>query len=268
MAFTDSKQRFSSRVADYVRYRPGYPHEALTLLKNECGLSSGHVIADIGSGTGFLSELFLTNGNRVYGIEPNKEMRAAGEEYLAAYDSFGSIDASAEVTTLEDTTIDFVTAGQAFHWFDAAAARREFGRILKPEGWVVVMWNDREMNSAFATAYEDLLVKFGTDYQRVRASYPELDAMREFFAGGSVEERTVPNAQILDWDGLVGRLRSSSYAPLEGQPNYAPMIAALDELFRANQVDGRVKMEYMTHVYYGRLPKQNQRVEVKDRNGE
>ncbi|HEY4907269.1 MAG TPA: class I SAM-dependent methyltransferase [Candidatus Acidoferrum sp.] len=257
MVFTDSKQRFSTRVADYVRYRPGYPHEALTLLKSECGLSSGHVVADIGSGTGFLSELFLTNGNRVYGIEPNKEMREAGEEYLAAYDSFGSIDAAAEATTLEDATIDFVTAGQAFHWFDATAARREFSRILKPKGWVVVMWNDREMNSAFATAYEDLLVKFGSDYKDVRQSYPELPAMQEFFAGGSVEERTVPNAQILDWDGLAGRLRSSSYAPQEGQPNYAPMMAALDELFRANQADGRVKMEYATHVYYGRLPKQN-----------
>jgi SAM-dependent methyltransferase len=257
MAFTDSKQRFSTRVADYVRYRPGYPHEALTLLTNECGLSSGHVIADIGSGTGFLSELFLKNGNRVYGIEPNKEMREAGEEYLAAYDSFGSIDASAEATTLEDGTVDFVTAGQAFHWFDAVAARREFARILKPEGWVVVMWNDREMNSAFATAYEDLLVKFGNDYKVVRESYPELPAMQEFFAGGSVLERSVPNAQILDWDGLAGRLHSSSYAPQEGQPNYAPMMAGLEELFRANQVDGRVKMEYATHVFYGRLPKQN-----------
>jgi hypothetical protein len=119
------------------------------------------------------------------------------------------------------------------------------------------MWNDREMTSPFATAYEDLLVKFGTDYQRVRASYPELDAMREFFSGGEVQERNVPNAQILDWDGLAGRLRSSSYAPLEGQPIYAPMMSALEELFRANQADGRVKMEYATHVYYGRLPKQN-----------
>jgi SAM-dependent methyltransferase len=255
VTFTDSKQRFSSRVADYVRFRPGYPHDALMLLKKECGLSSGHVIADVGSGTGFLAELFLRHGNRVYGIEPNKEMREAGEEYLASYDSFVSVDASAEATTLEDATIDFVTAGQAFHWFDPAAARKEFARILKPEGWVVVMWNDREMNSPFATAYEDLLVRFGTDYKRVRASYPELDAMKDFFVGGSVQERSVPNAQILDWDGLAGRLRSSSYAPQEGQPNYAPMMAALDELFRANQVDGRVKMEYATHVYYGRLPK-------------
>ncbi len=255
MVFTDSKQRFSSRVADYVRYRPRYPHEALTLLKKECGLSPKHVIADIGSGTGFLSELFLQNGNRVYGVEPNKEMREAGEEYLASYDSFVSIDAAAEATTLEGASIDLVTAGQAFHWFDAAAAAREFRRILKLDGWVVVMWNDREMNSAFATAYEDVLVKFGTDYKRVRESYPEMAAMEKFFAGGSVERRSVPNAQVLDWDGLVGRLRSSSYAPQEGHPNYAPMMAALEDLFRANQVDGRVKMEYATHVYYGRLPK-------------
>src|ERR1700736_2261037 len=117
MTFTDAKQRFSDRVADYVRYRPGYPTEVLTLLRSECALRPGQVIADIGSGTGFLSELFLKNGNRVYGIEPNEAMRLAGEEYLASFDNFVSIDASAEATTLEYGTIDFVTAGQAFHWF-------------------------------------------------------------------------------------------------------------------------------------------------------
>jgi SAM-dependent methyltransferase len=254
MTFTDAKQRFSSRADDYIRYRPSYPAEALTVLRNECDLRPGHVVADVGSGTGFLSELFLKNGNRVYGIEPNEAMRKAGEEYLAAYDSFVSIDASAEATTLENGTIDFVTAGQAFHWFEPDAARREFQRILKPGGWVVVMWNDRQVDSAFANAYEDLLVKYGTDYKRVRESYPEISTMREFFAGGAVSQRSVPNAQILDWDGLAGRLRSSSYAPLEGQSNYAPMMAALEELFRANQVSGQVRMEYSTHVYFGRLP--------------
>jgi SAM-dependent methyltransferase len=254
MTFTDAKQRFSSRVTDYVRYRPGYPAEALTLLRKECDLRPGHAIADIGSGTGFLSELFLKNGNRVYGIEPNEAMRLAGEEYLASYDSFVSTDASAEATTLENGTIDFVTAGQAFHWFEPAGARREFQRILKPSGWVVVMYNDRQMDSAFANAYEELLLKYGTDYQRVRESYPESSTMQEFFAGGTVAQHSVPNAQILDWDGLAGRLRSSSYAPLEGQPNYSPMMAALEELFRANQENGRVRMEYVTHVYFGHLP--------------
>ena len=254
MNFSDSKKRFSNRAADYIRYRPSYPAEALTVLRNECELRSGHVIADVGSGTGFLSELFLKNGNRVYGIEPNEAMRKAGEEYLASYDSFVSIDASAEATTLENDTIDFVTAGQAFHWFEPAAARREFQRILKPAGWIVVMWNDRQLDSAFATAYEDLLVKYGTDYTRVRDSYPEIHTMQEFFAGGTVSQRDVPNAQILDWEGLAGRLRSSSYAPVPAQPNYAPMMEALEELFRANQENGEVRMEYSTHVYFGKLP--------------
>jgi ubiquinone/menaquinone biosynthesis C-methylase UbiE len=159
MTFADAKQRFSNRAADYVRYRPGYPAEVLPLLRSECGLKSGHVIADIGSGTGFLSELFLKNGNRVYGVEPNEAMRQAGEEYLAAYDGFVSINASAEATTLGNASVDFVTAGQAFHWFEPSAARREFIRILKPLGWIVVLWNDRQMDTPFASAYENLLVK-------------------------------------------------------------------------------------------------------------
>jgi ubiquinone/menaquinone biosynthesis C-methylase UbiE len=257
MTFTDAKQRFSSRVADYIRYRPGYPRATLALLRDECSLRPGHAIADVGSGTGFLSELFLKNGNRVYGVEPNQAMRRAGEEYLASYDCFVSIDASAEATTLESGTIDFVTAGQAFHWFEPVAARREFHRILKPAGWVVVIWNDRQMDSEFANAYEELLVKYGTDYKRVSESYPESGSMQDFFAGGSVSQRHVPNQQILDWEGLAGRLRSSSYAPQEGQPNYAPMMAELEELFRANQQNGQVRMEYSTHVYFGRLATQD-----------
>ena len=258
MTFADAKQRFSNRVADYVRYRPGYPAEVLPLLRRECGLKSGHVIADIGSGTGLLSELFLKNGNRVYGIEPNAAMRQAGEEYLAAYDSFASIDGSAEATTLGDARIDFVTAGQAFHWFEPNAARREFDRILKPGGWIVVLWNDRQMDTTFASEYENLLVKYGTDYKRVRESYPETPVIREFFRSDDFSRHILPNAQVLDWDGLAGRLRSSSYAPAEGHANYAPMMAELEQLFRANQVDGRVRMEYSTHLYFGRFAMDSQ----------
>jgi SAM-dependent methyltransferase len=253
MTFTDAKQRFSGRVADYVRYRPSYPDEIIALLETECDLRPGHVIADLGSGTGLLSELFLKNGNRVYGVEPNEAMRKAGEEYLAAYDNFSSVDASAEATTLAAASMDFVTAGQSFHWFDSAAARREFRRILKPGGWVVIAWNDRQMDTPFASAYENLLVKYGTDYTHVREAYPEAPVVNEFFGAGSFSQHSLPNAQVLDWDGLGGRLRSSSYAPQEGQPNYAPMMAELEQLFRANQKDGSVRMEYSTHVYFGRL---------------
>jgi SAM-dependent methyltransferase len=256
MTFTDSKTRFSTRVADYVRYRPGYPWELIPLLRTECGLRPGHVVADIGSGTGFLSELFLKNGNRVYGIEPNEAMRLAGEQYLASYDGFSSITGSAEATTLDDASVDFVTAGQAFHWFQPDTTRQEFRRILKPNGWIVVAWNDRELDTPFATAYEDLLVKFGTDYRKVRDAYPEAKAMQQFFAGGTVTQRSVRNEQVLDRDGLLGRLRSSSYAPQQGDPDYEPMITALDNLFLANQQDAKVRMEYATHIYIGRLGSQ------------
>jgi SAM-dependent methyltransferase len=253
MTFTDAKQRFSNRVADYVRYRPGYPAEVLTLLRAECAVRSGHVIADIGSGTGFLSECFLKNGSRVYGVEPNEAMRLAGEDYLASYDAFVSVNGSAEATTLDNASVDFVTAGQSFHWFEPNAARREFARILKPAGWIVIAWNDRQMDTPFASAYEDLLVTYGTDYTRVRDSYPETPAIQKFFGTGDFSQRSLPNAQVLDWDGLAGRLRSSSYAPQPGHANYAPMMAALEKLFDANQQDGRVRMEYSTQVYFGRL---------------
>jgi SAM-dependent methyltransferase len=252
MTFGDAKQRFSNRVADYVRYRPSYPSELLNLLRAECGLRPGHVIADIGSGTGLLSELFLKNGNRVYGVEPNEAMRRAGEEYLASYDGFSSIEGSAEATTLEDASVDFVAAGQAFHWFEPDAARREFARILKPTGWVVIAWNDRRMEEfPFTRAYEELLERFGTDYKNVKDSYPEAERIRTFLS--TFTERDLPNYQLLDWEGLSGRLRSSSFTPTEGHPNFAPMMEDLRRIFDANQQDGQVRMDYFMRVYYGRI---------------
>ncbi len=254
MSFADAKQRFSSRVADYVCYRPGYPPAMLDLLRAECGLRPGHVVADIGSGTGFLSELFLKNGNRVYGVEPNAEMRQAGEEYLASYDGFSSIEGSAESTTLEDASVDFVTAGQAFHWFEPNATRGEFIRILKPAGWVVVLWNERLTDTTpFLRDFEALLRKFGTDYSRVNESYPREEQMRSFFQSSAYRQQQIPNLQVFDFEGLAGRVRSSSYMPAQGHPNFAPLMSALENIFRVHQQDGSVRMEYLTRLYYGRL---------------
>src|SRR5580693_4651727 len=255
MTFTDAKQRFSNRVADYVRYRPGYPSAVLDALRNEYSLRPGHIIADIGSGTGFLSELFLKNGNRVYGVEPNNEMRQAGEEYLASYDGFSSIAGSAESTTLDDSGVDFVTAGQAFYWFEQTATRREFSRILKPHGWVVVLWNGRLTDTTpFLRDYEDLIRKFGTDYSSVNESYPREDQMRDFFKHNAYRQERLPNFQVLDFEGLAGRVRSSSYMPAQSHPNFAPMMAEVDRVFRAHQQGGTVRIEYLTRLYFGHLP--------------
>ena len=254
MSFADAKQRFSNRVADYIRYRPGYPPALLDLLAKECGLRPDHVIADIGSGTGLLSKLFLENGNPVFGVEPNAEMRAGGEEFLHDFSIFTSINGSAEATTLAGSSVDFVVAGQAFHWFDPVKARREFLRILKPSGFVVIAWNDRRISeSRFGQEYEDLLVRYGTDYTRVKEAYPEAPAMQSFLAGNKFQSRELPNFQEFDFNGLCGRLRSSSYAPQGGHANYAPMMDVLRKLFDANQVSGRVRMTYTTQIYIGQL---------------
>jgi len=254
MTFANAKQRFSNRVADYVRYRPGYPAAAMDALREDCALRPGHVVADVGSGTGILSGLFLKNGNRVYGVEPNTEMREAGEEYLASYDGFSSIEGSAESTTLSDSCVDFVTAGQAFHWFDPVVARTEFIRILKPTGWAVILWNEGLTDTTpFLRDFEALLHKFGTDYSRVNESYPREEQMRAFFQTSAYRQQQIPNLQVFDFEGLAGRVRSSSYMPAQDHSQFAPMMAALENIFREHQKDGSVRMEYLTHLYYGHL---------------
>ena len=246
--------RFSSRAADYARYRPAYPPGVVDILRHECGLVPQNMIADVGSGSGLLSEIFLKNGNRVFGVEPNAEMREAGEEYLTKYHHIVSVNGSAEATTLAENSADFITAGQAFHWFEPGRTRAEFARILKANGWCVVIWNMRRVEeSAFAQEYENLLARYGTDYKRVKEAYPETHDMTGFFGVGNFETQELPNRQEFDFEGLSGRLRSSSYAPQEGHPNFEPMMEELRKLFGKYQSYGRVKMEYSTRMFFGRL---------------
>ena len=249
----DPTRRFSSRVDNYVRFRPGYPKEILALLKSECGMTNRSVIADIGSGTGKLTELFLANGNPVFGVEPNRGMREAGERLLKPFAQFTSIDAAAEETTLPKATVDFIAAGQAFHWFDRVRCRAEFARILKPGGWVVLIWNDRKTEATpFLREYEKLLQTYATDYAKVDHKNIDDEVVREFFGYASAKAK-IPSAQHFDFEGLKGRLLSSSYAPDRGQPGHAEMLRDLETLFNARQQNGRVEFAYDTVVYYGKL---------------
>jgi SAM-dependent methyltransferase len=246
-------ERFSNRVENYAKYRPGYPLEVVALMRDEMGLTPDSVIADVGSGTGILSKLFLENGNTVYGVEPNREMREAGERFLREFPNFRSVAGTAEETTLPDASVDFVTAGQAFHWFDVPRARREFQRILRGRGWVVLVWNYREEHhTPFLRAYEDLLVEFGTDYKQVSVGYAHKESLGTLLPGG-YEFRKFLNRQLLDFGSLRGRLLSASYVPLEGDPRHAAMLARLRQIFDEHNTGGKVSVEYDTQVFYGRL---------------
>jgi len=251
---SDPTARFGDRVADYVATRPGYPPAVLDILRAEAGLTPESVIADVGSGTGLSSELFLKNGNTVYGVEPNAEMRAAGEQLLAKYPYFHSVTGTAEATTLPDASIDLVVAGQAFHWFDPPRARAEFRRILRPHGLIALMWNTRRLDtSPFLRGYEALLQRFGTDYREVVHTNVDRAKLATFFGPGGFKAFQLDNGQLFDREGLRGRLRSSSYTPPPGHPDYEPMMAELDRLFDVFNDRGHVRFEYDTELYVGRI---------------
>jgi len=246
--------RFSDRVEDYIKYRPGYPLGVLRVLEERCGFRSSSVIADIGSGPGNLARIFLENGNQVFAVEPNAEMRNAGQQLLGAYRQYHSVKGSAEDTHLASHSVDFVTAAQAFHWFDRPRAKVEFKRILKPCGWVVLLWNDRRFESSpFQRDYEQLLLEYGTDYAHVRTEgRAAVDATSDFFLG-RFEKVSFDSSQLFDFPSLKGRLLSASYAPKPDHPNHPRMLAELERIFVKHAMIDVVAFEYDTNMYFGQL---------------
>lgn len=253
MAAHNPTQRFSSRVENYIRYRPGYPAEVVQLLKEECGLNTESLVADIAFGTGIFTRLLLKNGNRVIGVEPNPDMRKAGEEFLAAWPRFTSVNGTAEATTLLDHSVDLVTAAQAAHWFDRDRARKEFIRILKPGGFAMLIWNERRLSSTpFLRDYENLLLTYGTDYENIRHE-KTTDDIDKFFSPSPFHKRKFETLQETDYPALEGRLLSSSYVPQQGHVNYEAMLRDLHALYDAHRVKGKVVLEYNTLAFYGQL---------------
>lgn len=247
-------ERFTDRVRDYVRYRPTYPPEVIDLLQTECGLAEGTPVADVGAGTGIFTRHLLDAGATVYAVEPNEAMRLASEAASGGHPRFRSIDAPAEATTLPDDSVDIVTCAQAWHWFRAEEARAEFVRILRPGGWLFLVWNERSTDSTpFLEAYEAALRTHAPEYLQVR--HREFDAKRlhEVFAPEPMLRANFPNAQVLDRDGFLGRVMSSSYAPQPDDPRHRPLMDALGEAFDRFNEEGTIEFRYMTECYYGAI---------------
>jgi SAM-dependent methyltransferase len=250
---SDTVERFSNRVANYVKYRPDYPREIVGHLTARCGLTPRDVIADVGCGTGISSRLFLENGNPVIGVEPNTAMRAAAEEFLAGFPAFTSVDGTSDGTTLADASVDFVVAAQAFHWFDPEETRPEFRRILKPGGYVVLIWNERQLDTTpFLKEYESFLVKYAYDYGSVRHENIHAEELSAFFQT-EYGKATFQNVQVFDFDGLKGRMLSASYMPNETDEVFPEMIEELRSVFANHAENGRIRVFYDTNVYYSRI---------------
>ncbi|MGI8787972.1 MAG: class I SAM-dependent methyltransferase [Pyrinomonadaceae bacterium] len=249
----DTVERFSDRVENYVKYRPDYPRDILDLFRDEMNLRENSIVADIGAGTGISAKLFLEYGNQVFGVEPNAAMRDAAENFLKDFPHFKAVDGVAEKTTLDENSIDFVVAAQAFHWFDRENARAEFKRILKDGGFVVLMWNERQLDSTgFLRDYEKLLIEFGTDYAQVRHENITAETLRDFFQT-DFRQAVFQNKQTVDFDGLRGRMLSSSYMPSAEGARFSGMIKNLETLFATHAKNGRIDILYDTRIFYGQI---------------
>ncbi|SDS43572.1 Methyltransferase domain-containing protein [Paenibacillaceae bacterium GAS479] len=248
----DNKERFSSRVEDYVKYRPSYPAEVLDEIMAQGELVAESAVADIGAGTGIFSGLLMERGLRVMAIEPNADMARAAWAQHGPNDLFGIMLAPAEETGLSSHSMDAIVCAQSFHWFDAEAARVEFARILKPDKRVFLVWNTRLLSgSPFLEQYEELLHRLGTDYGSVNHRNVNGDKLESFFREGTMTLKTFPNSQLFDFDGVKGRLLSSSYAPQPGHPKYEQMLEELRRIFDETQTDGTVSFDYETELYSG-----------------
>lgn len=248
----DPKSRFSRRAEYYAAYRPKYPNTLLNCLESHLPFSRRSVIADVGSGTGILTELFLRNGNTVFGIEPNEDMRRVAEANLSDYSGFTSVNGSAESTTLQSNSVDFITAAQSFHWFQFKETRLEFRRILRKNGWVILVWNTRKTSTPFLQGYEEL-VNWVAGQKKKRVRHEDLtEAVISQFLGEHLMVK-LHNSQELDLRGMIGRVLSSSYSVLPGEPMHEEFVKKARELFNGYQKNGTVELEYWTEVYAGQL---------------
>jgi SAM-dependent methyltransferase len=244
-----SSDRFLGRVDHYAKHRPSYPAAAIDLLAARCGLKPGARVIDLGSGTGILAKLVLERGAQVHGIEPNAEMRRYSDEALGGAD-FHTQDGTAENTRLPDAHFDLLVAGQSFHWFDPERTRIEALRILKPGAWAALLWNERPRDAnAFLDEYEALLRRYAPEYEAVTRRRAEAGGIGRFF-GREPETATFANQQVFDFEGLAGRVQSSSYAPMPDRPEHEPLMAGLREIFDRHQQDGKLAFPYRTLVYF------------------
>ena len=244
---------FNGAADFYSLYRPTYPTALIDIISNEAGLNPKWEVADIGSGTGILSSLFVDNGNLVKCVEPNDQMRQMSIKILSAKGKVEFIKGTGEYTNLPDSSVDLVICGQSFHWMDQGLAHREFTRILRGKKWVALVWNDRVNEpGTFTGEYESVVRRYSKAYHSTGSTVLSSKSISSFF-NGSYKKFQFQNVQKLTLESVIGRYRSASYAIKENDPKYESMIGEFSDLFKKYERKGSVEMVYITKLYLGHL---------------
>ena len=242
-------ERFSPLVENYAKYRPGYPEQILFTLEKHFGINNEKIIADIGSGTGQLSKLFVNKYYQTYGIEPNAAMRMVSINEFATYLNFKAIKGTAEQTFLYSESIDLIVAGQSFHWFDNEMSKIEFNRILKHKGIIALIWNERKNETEFMQRYERLLQKHCSNYKINNHKEYDYRKIKELFSEKKVDLFIFENQQKMDFTAFIGRLKSCSYCPSENDKHYAFLMRGMNKLYENYKCEENITIEYNTLMF-------------------
>ena len=234
-------ERFSGRVEAYLAYRPRFPRGIIAFLREHGALPEDAVVADVGAGTGMLAEIFLEAGHRVIAVEPNAEMLQACRELASQRPALEVVEGTAEATTLPDASVDLIAVGRAMHWFDWPRAHREFERILRPGGWVLVATNGhRDSGAAVSNRLSEILRKWRTDSVEADTRRDFKERLQEFLDTSSWQRTTLHHSMTVDFATLLGYAESLSAIPRPGERGYEGMVAELRAVFAEYQRDGDV----------------------------
>jgi ubiquinone/menaquinone biosynthesis C-methylase UbiE len=252
---TPPPERFSGRVQAYRAYRPRFPREIVPFLREHDALPVGAVVADIGAGTGMLAEIFLEAGHRVLAVEPNGEMLEACRVLAAQhYPALEVVEGSAEATGLPDASVDVIAVGRAMHWFDWPRTHREFQRILRPDGWVLVATSGhRDSGAAVSEELSGILRKWRMDSAEADTTRNFKERLRGFLDTSAWRQITLHHAMTVDFPKLLGYAESLSAIPRPGERGSHEMLAELRVVFDKYQRDGNLVTPLSSNIDLGRL---------------
>lgn len=250
----DNTQKFSGKADVYQKARPAYAPDLFVCLQQDFGVGPGSVVADVGSGTGILTRQLLEMSLKVFAVEPNMDMRQIAEQELGGVESFVSVAATAEHTTLPDESVDIVFAASAFHWFDPLAFKAECQRILKPGGRIFLIWNESQLTDEIHQARKAIFEKYSPIFAGFSGGHKEKPGIKDEFFDGEVSDMHFPNPIAYDRKRFIGRALSSSSALTEADEHYQNFIAELGELFDRFSVDGMITVPQATVLYFKAEP--------------